>query len=249
MLGQTADISPFVEHPFYAWVKFWDNLAKYPEPKKQLSRWLGPTINIGPAMTAKILKSNGQVLYVSTYCGLTDDECCDNAEVQKQKLFDSLVKSKLGSPLSFHYLQDFDPDITTPHYELYEDDFKTHQHVPSIDDDGNPETGDTYVGAEVSLPHGDSQQTCKVIHWARDQDGELTGTAHNNLTLDTHSYQVEFPNRQLGEYSTNVIAQNMLSQCDPDGNQFLLMESIVDHKVTDEALLKPLQMHVTIKGK
>ena len=126
---------------------------------------------------------------------------------------------------------------------------KLTKHVPNIDKDINLETGDTYVGAEVSLPHGDSQQTGKVICWARDLDGELTGTAHNNPTLDTCSYQVEFPDGQLGKYSTNVIAQNMLSQCDLDGNQFILMESIVDHKVTNEALLKPLKMHVTIKGK
>ena len=186
---------------------------------------------------------------MSTYNGLTDDECHDNAEAQKWKLFDSLVKSKLGSPLSFRDLQDLDPGITTPHYELYEDDCETHQHVPDIDDDVNQEPGDTYIGAEVSLPHGDSQQTGKVICQVRDQDSELTGTAHNNLILDTCSYQVEFPDSQLGEYSTNVITQNMLSQCDLDGNQFLLMESIVDHKITDEALLKPSQMHDMIKGK
>ena len=142
-----------------------------------------------------------------------------------------------------------DPNITTPHYELYEDDFKTHQNVPNIDDDVNLETGDTYIGAEVSLPHGDSQQTSKVIRQTRDQDRELTGTAHNNQILNTHSYQVELPDSQLGEYIANEIAQNILSQCDPAGNQFLLMESIVDHKVTDEALLKLLEMHVTIKGK
>ena len=183
------------------------------------------------------------------YCGLTDDEHHDNAEVQKQKLFDSLIKSKLGSPFCFHDLQDMDPNITFPHYELYEDNFETHQNVPDIDNDVNPETGGTYIGAEVSLPHGDSQQTGKVIRWARDQDGELTGTAHSNPILDTHSYQVEFPDGQLGEYSANVIAQNMLSQCDRDGNKLLLEESIIDHKVTDEALLKLSEMHVMIKGK
>ena len=85
-------------------------------------------------------------------------------------------------------------------------------------------TGDTYVGTDISLPPGDSQQTGKAICQARDQDGELTGTAHNNLILNTQSYQVEFPHGQLGEYSPNVIAQYMLSQCDPDGNQFLLIE-------------------------
>ena len=149
MSGQTADISPFIEHPFYAWIKFWDNLAKYPDPKEQLSRWLGLAIDIGPAMMAKILKSNGQVLYVSMYHGLTDDECCDNAQVHKWKLFNSLIKSKLGSPLPFHDLQDLDPGITTPHYELYEDDCETHQHVLDVGNDINPEAGNTYDGTEV----------------------------------------------------------------------------------------------------
>ena len=74
------------------------------------------------------------------YHRLTDDEHCDTTELQKQKLFDSLFKSKLGSPLSFHDVQDLDPGITTPHYELYEDYCKTHQHVPSIDNVVNPET-------------------------------------------------------------------------------------------------------------
>ena len=81
---------------------------------------------------------------------------------------------------------------------------------------------------------------------ARDHYGELTGTKHHNPILDTHSYQVEFPDGEIGEYSTNIIAQNLLSQCDPDGNQFLLMEVIVDHKVTDKAILKPSETHVTV---
>ena len=104
------------------------------------------------------------------------------------------------------------PNITTPHYDLYDDDFKTLQIVPDIDNDVNLETGDTNIEAAVSLPHLETQHTGKVIFWARDQDSELTGTAHNNLILDTHSYQVEFPDRQLGEYRTILIAQNMLSQ-------------------------------------
>ena len=45
-----------------------------------------------------------------------------------------------------------------------------------------------------------------------------------------------------------MIARNILSQYNPDGNQFLLMEAMVDHKVTDKALLKPREMHVTVNG-
>ena len=62
--GQTADISPFVEHGWYDWVYWWSVNASYPEPKEVLGHWLGPLIDVGPAMTAKVLKSNGQVVHL-----------------------------------------------------------------------------------------------------------------------------------------------------------------------------------------
>ena len=67
MSGQTSDISPFVELGWYDWVKWYDTNSSYPEPKEHLGRWLGPSIDIGPAMTSKILKQNGQVVYLSSY--------------------------------------------------------------------------------------------------------------------------------------------------------------------------------------
>jgi len=65
--GQTADISPFVECQWYEFVKWFDSGAQFPEPKECYGRWLGPSLDIGPAMTAKILKSNGQVIHLSSY--------------------------------------------------------------------------------------------------------------------------------------------------------------------------------------
>ena len=70
--------------------------------------------------------------------------------MMQQQLFDSVIKTKLGALLSSSDLHDIDPKITTPQYELYEDDFDTHEIVPDADDDINPETGDHYIGAEVS---------------------------------------------------------------------------------------------------
>ena len=80
--GQTADISPFVEYHFYDWIKYWDSLEAYPEPKECLGCWLSPAMDVGPAMTTKILKDNGQVAYVSTYHFLTTEEYHKNNEVQ-----------------------------------------------------------------------------------------------------------------------------------------------------------------------
>jgi len=56
--GKTAEISPFAEHGWYDWVMWFDSDAAYSKPKEQLGRWLGPAIDIGPAMPAKILKCN-----------------------------------------------------------------------------------------------------------------------------------------------------------------------------------------------
>ena len=44
------------------------------------------------------------------------------------------------------------------------------------------------------------------------------------------AYEVEFLDGQVTEYAANVIAENMWSQCDIEGNQMLLMQAITDYK-------------------
>ncbi len=73
-LGQTADISALVSFGWYDWIKYWDLKESFPEPKEAYGKWLGPAIDIGLAMTSKILKANGQVVYASTLRPLTEDE-------------------------------------------------------------------------------------------------------------------------------------------------------------------------------
>jgi hypothetical protein len=79
MSGETADISEFAEHAFYDWVKFKGTTVAFPGSKLVLGRYLGPSTNIRPAMTAKILRKTGHVVHRSTFCALTDDELQDPA--------------------------------------------------------------------------------------------------------------------------------------------------------------------------
>ena len=79
--GQTPDISPFAQHEWYEWVKFRDTKAPFPDNKYALGRYLGPSVDVGPAMTAKMLKANGQILHRTTYRALTDHELNDKEEV------------------------------------------------------------------------------------------------------------------------------------------------------------------------
>ena len=51
-------------------------------------------------------------------------------------------------------------------------------------------------------------------------------------------YQVEFPDGDMAEYSANMITENMFSQCDVSGNQFILMDTIVKHKMDGHAIKK-----------
>ena len=88
--GKTADISEFAEFGWYDWVKFRDTNVPYPEDKLVLGRYLGPSTDIGPAMTAKILKRNGQTVHRTTLRALTEDEDQDQAELAARKSFDDL---------------------------------------------------------------------------------------------------------------------------------------------------------------
>ena len=66
MSGETADISKFAEYSWYEWIKFRDTTVAYPETKLTLRRYLGLSTDIEPAMTAKIIKANGQYVHRST---------------------------------------------------------------------------------------------------------------------------------------------------------------------------------------
>ena len=68
MSGEMANISQFCELSFYEWVMFREEskLVPFPYEFPTLGQYLGVAIDVGPAMTAMILKANGQVVYCST---------------------------------------------------------------------------------------------------------------------------------------------------------------------------------------
>jgi len=63
MSGKTFDISQFCEFAFYDWIMFRDQPVAFPDDNPVLGCYLGPAINVGPALTATILKANGEVVY------------------------------------------------------------------------------------------------------------------------------------------------------------------------------------------
>ena len=87
-----------------------------------------------------------------------------------------------------------------------------------------------------------------VKRQAGDAKGYLFSTRNSNPILDTRLYKVEFPDGDVAEFTANVIAENMFSQCDDAGNQYCLMSGIVDHKSNDKAVSKS-DRYVVIRGR
>ena len=55
------------------------------------------------------------------------------------------------------------------------------------------------------------------------------GRAHMNPIFNTRMYQVEFTGGKVTELTPNVIAKSMYIQCDADGNEYILLDVLVDY--------------------
>jgi hypothetical protein len=245
--GETVDISTIAEYAWYEWVKFRDIAAKFPVSKIQLVRYLGAAIDIGPAMTRKILKENGMVMYRSSVRSLTLDEIQSPTEQKERHEFDTVIELKFGPAMNKNDFQD-DPDyayFATPTFDCYEDDEVPPSKMPDIDDikmEHDVETYDQYVGAHVRVPIEHEIKAVKVIRRKRELDGTVSGRENANPMLDTRNYEIQFPDDRSDEYTANVIAENMYAQCVIEGRQFNLMEGIIDHR-TDGHAVAPSDMY------
>ena len=116
-----------------------------------LGRYLGPATDMGPAMTARILKQNGRLVHRLTYRHLMPQEIESEEEKKKREDFTKHVNDKVGSPLTSQDLHDFNDKAVTPAFEMYSDDTEIARNTKDIDD-VTPEDVGQYVGAEVQLP-------------------------------------------------------------------------------------------------
>jgi hypothetical protein len=119
--GETVEISTIAEYTWYEWVKFRDTAAEIPVSNIQLGRDLGAAIDIGPAMTRKILKQNGTVTYRSPVRSLTQDEIQSPTEQKERQEFDIAIEEKFVPAVNKDDFQDESEytDFVTPTYDCY----------------------------------------------------------------------------------------------------------------------------------
>ena len=110
--------------------------------------------------------------------------------------------------MSEQALHSVDPTAVTPEHDLYSDkDDRTQDHVPDANDlVVIPDTQYNYVGAKVNFSFWGAMRSVSVKQWARYDKIELFGTRNSNPILDNRSYEVEFPDGDVAEFTANVIA-------------------------------------------
>ncbi len=255
--GGTADISPICKFAWYDWVMFRNtvNTIAFPDNRLTLGKYLGPANDIGSALTAKILKQNGQYVCRSTLRHLTPEETLCKVQIAAWLHFDNMITKCIGpKPVP----GDFPAKDLTPEYEHYcghtieEDTANAYEEGLPDNNDLDPlptlEAGDNYISAEVLLPLGSILRQGTVISCKCNADCNTVGRAHDQPILDTRTYDVEFDDGTIAKLTANKIAKCMYAQCDPGGNQYVLLDCFVDFDKSSTAISLADQ-NIIMKGR
>jgi hypothetical protein len=87
-----------------------------------------------------------------------------------------------------------------------------------------------------------------VISCKRDADDNTVGWAHNRPILDTRTYDIEFNDWTITELTANKITECMFAQCDPGGNQYVLLDCFVNFDKSLTAISLADQ-NIVVKGR
>ena len=72
----------------------------------------------------------------------------------------------------------------------------------------------------------------------KDNQGRPIGIASENPILDTIMYEVEYQDGHTAAFSANLIAENLFSQVDEEGNRSVLFHEIVDVRTDGTQVLQ-----------
>jgi len=246
LLGQTIDISEWLDFDFYDLIWYWDESKRdMTTDNCRLGRWLGVSHSVGADLSYWILTDSGQIISRSTVQHVTRDDTAkpeiknridDFNEKVTRRLDDANFRLDPGVNFIVDDLNELPAYDEEPDDD--DDDNDDDNGRPDIDDYG-AEYYDKFIGAEVKLQRGPDQIKGRVKKRARDDEtGELIGRLDPNPMVSTAEYEVEFPDGETERYEANIIAENIFAQCDDEGNQYLIIDEISDHRRDETAIPK-----------
>ena len=249
--GDEGDISNLCQFGWYEWCYFREQTAAFPNQREVLGRVLGPSRGEGNEMCQWVLKANGKVVPRRSVRPLHEAEIHSPCEIRKRETFDELIERSHGTsinpPKVAEQVKQGDSEADDTSGSAVETDLPEVPEYPEVEDTVDS-TGkvlnqqpayDKLINAEILLQLDDKMTMGKVKGRSIGDHGKVMGSYHDNPILNSIVYDVEFPDGQVKEYAANILAENMLSQVDPDGHNRLLMKEIVDFK-KDPATAVPM---------
>ena len=195
-----------------------------------------------------ILTGNGSVIVRDSVSSLDEEETRRDDMKHRIREFDDYINNKFGDRKSKSSEQELDREMLreegiTPEVDesifgaeaLEWDQDEPEAAMPEVDD-YTPDSVDTYLRAEVVIPRGGTLERGTVVRRAHGPDQRPIGKRNDNPILDTRSYEVQFEDGDISTYQANMIAEHMYSQCDSEGHELMLMDEIIDHRSTGDAV-------------
>ena len=191
-------------------------------------------------MSYWVLTSECRVLSRTTVQKVTNLEMQTEENIARCKTFDERVL-RLHSKEQMAHVEDgkitpkdwveefqYDPDFQEEFEKVVND-----ESLPEADESFSPDIyDDTYLNMELALPRsGGEVEFGRVVKRMRDENGLPIGTANDNPILDSRVYKVEFPDGHKAAMAANIIAENLFSQIDEEGNRHALFDEIISHRV------------------
>jgi hypothetical protein len=239
--GITPDISEYCDFDFYDLVWYWPNTtASHTDKNRSLSRWVGVAQRIGSNMCYWLIPESG-ILVANTSVQHVIENDHLNPDIKRQiNSFNAGLAKRLEDD-NFK----MDPSETVNQLDIYNNDDDLPLDVEESNltqdiDDLKEDVLDKYIGTTFLLdPLRNENHVAtrvKVVGRKTDLSGRPAGKSHANPLLDTAEYICKKEDGTLDTYHANMITENLWSQCDNDGNEFLAYKEILDHRKNDKAL-------------
>ena len=109
---------------------------------------------------------------------------------------------------------------------------------------------DPYLNMELGLPRGENDELdlgC-VIKRSCDDNGNPIRQAHSNPFLDSGQYEVAFEDGTTELLTANIRAENLLSQVDEEGRQQMMLDEVIHHRKSEDAIPKSKGTYLMQRG-
>ena len=255
--GKTPDISEYCDFDFYDLVWYWAGQVTGTNTGRKLARWLGVSHKVGSDMCYWIMPVSGTPIADTTVQHVTADDLISADAKRQVEEFDQHLRERLDDDKFFlessegdYHLDDVyddsavygDPEVDNPFTTPSQAEYDVPEERADMDD-VSPEQYDQLIGAEFLIDPATAEgqghcatRTARVIARATDHLGNPLGRPHANPMMDMREYDVEYEDGTTDRYLANQIAENLWSQCDPEGRKHQVFTEIVDHRKDNSAV-------------